>query len=75
MRDAARTLFDDRPRGGPPHMTYGEGVFDFYNRVDRADWARFRNELEQWYSAYPADDKDHLDMFVTKGGDRHLKPL
>ena len=43
MRDAARTLFDDRPRGGPPHMTYGECVFDFYNRVDRADWARFRN--------------------------------
>ena len=40
-----------------------------------ADWARFRNELEQWYRAYPADDKDHLDMFVTKGGDRHLKPL
>ena len=56
-------------------MTYGECVFDFYNRVDRADWARFRNELEQWYRAYPADDKDHLDMFVTKGGDRHLKPL
>jgi hypothetical protein len=29
----ARTLFDERPRTGPAYKTYGESVFDFYNRV------------------------------------------
>jgi hypothetical protein len=53
-------------------MRPGPCVFDFYNRVDRADWARVRNELEQWYSAYPADDKDLRKRFRQWGADQHF---
>jgi hypothetical protein len=50
---ARETLFDDIERTDSSPMAYGESVFDFYNRVDRPEWARVRSELDEWYSHYP----------------------
>lgn len=68
----ARTLFDDRARSGPAHRTDGESVFDFYNRVDRPEWARVRDELEDWYSQYPDDDGDLRKRFRNRAADQHF---
>jgi hypothetical protein len=68
----AHLLFDDRPRTGPAYRAYGESVFDFYNRVDSADWARVRVELEDWYSEYPDDDGDLRKRFRNRREDQHF---
>lgn len=39
------TLFDDVERTDSSPMRYGENIFDFYNRIDRPDWAHVRDEL------------------------------
>jgi hypothetical protein len=66
------TLFDDRSRSGPAYKTDGESVFDFYNRVDRPEWARVRDELEDWYSQYPDDNGDLRKRFRKPGADQHF---
>jgi hypothetical protein len=68
----ARTLFDDRPGTDPAYKTYGESIFDFYNRVDRAEWARIRDELESWYSKYPDNDGDVRKRFRKPAADQHF---
>jgi hypothetical protein len=68
----AGTLFDDRSRSGPAYKTDGESVFDFYNRVDRPEWARARDELEDWYSQYPDDNGDLRKRFRKPGADQHF---
>ncbi len=48
-----------------------ENVFQFMNRVDRADWARVREELEGWYSEYPDSDNDLRNRFQSQREDQH----
>ena len=68
----ARTLFSGCPRSGPPYKTDSESVFDFYNRVDRPEWANVREVLEDWYSHYPDDNGDLGNRFRKPGADQHF---
>jgi hypothetical protein len=69
---ARETLFDDIERTDSSPMAYGESVFDFYNRVDRPEWARVRSELDEWYSHYPDDDNDLRNRFQDPRQDQHF---
>jgi hypothetical protein len=71
MSEAA-CLFDDRPHDGPGYKTYGESVFDFYNRVDGAKWARIRDEVEEGDSKYPDNDGDVRKRFRKPIADQHV---
>ncbi|MFZ0905805.1 MAG: hypothetical protein WAN71_18440 [Mycobacterium sp.] len=67
-----RKLFDEFERIDSTRMPYtDENVFQFMNRVDRADWARVREELEGWYSEYPDSDNDLRNRFQSQREDQH----
>jgi hypothetical protein len=53
-------------------MAHCGSVFDFYNRVDRPEWARVRDELEDWYSHYPDDDGELRKRFRSRRHDQHF---
>jgi len=66
-----RKLFDEFERTDSTRKPYsGESVFQFMNRVDRADWARVREELEGWYSEYPDSDNDLRNRFQSQREDQ-----
>jgi hypothetical protein len=67
-----QSLFDVRQRTDSAPKSYGESVFEFYNRVDRPEWARVREELEDWYSEYPDDGGDLRSRFRNPGVDQHF---
>jgi hypothetical protein len=53
-------------------MAYGGNVFDFYNRVARPEWARVRDELEEWYS-HCRDSRGELRKnFRNRRPDQHF---
>jgi hypothetical protein len=66
------TLFDDTERTDSSPMRYGENIFDFYNRIDRPDWARVRNELDSWYRCHPDPDGQLRAHFQGKRHDQHV---
>ena len=67
------TLFYQIQRADSSPMAYGGSVFDFYNRDDRPEWARVRDELEDfWYSHYPGCDGELRKRFRKRGHDQHL---
>ncbi|OBG30967.1 hypothetical protein A5672_27175 [Mycobacterium alsense] len=53
-------------------MAYGENIFHFYNRIDRPEWARVRDELESWYNYHPDPDGQLRDHFRGKRHDQHV---
>jgi hypothetical protein len=53
-------------------MRYGENIFDFYNRIDRPDWAHVRDELESWYRCHPDPDGQLRAHFQGKRHDQHV---
>lgn len=68
-----RKLFDQIERTNSAHKPYGgESVFQFMNRVDRPDWARVRDELDDWYSEYPDSDNDLRNRFRKRREDQHF---
>jgi hypothetical protein len=67
-----QSLFNDRLRTDSAPKSYGESVFEFYNRVDRPEWARVRDELDDWYSEYPDDGRDLRNRFRNPGVDQHF---
>jgi hypothetical protein len=71
-RTSADKLFDEVPRSDPGPKTNTESVFEFYNRVDRPDWARVRDELERWYSEYRDNDGDLRKRFRNRRPGQHL---
>ena len=66
------TFFDDTERTDPSPMRYGENIFDFYNRIDRPDWARVRDELDSWYRCHPDPDGQLRAHFQGKRHDQHV---
>jgi hypothetical protein len=66
------TLFDDVERTDSSPMRYGENIFDFYNRIDRPDWARVRDELESWYRCHPDPGGQMRGHFQGKRHDQHV---
>jgi hypothetical protein len=69
---ARETLFDDIERTDSSPMRYGENIFRFYNRINRPDWARVRDELESWYRYHPDPDGRLRDHFRGKRHDQHV---
>lgn len=69
---ARETLFDDFERTDSSPMRNGESIFRFYNRVNRPEWARVRDELESWYCYHPDPDGQLRDHFRGKRHDQHL---
>jgi hypothetical protein len=53
-------------------MAYGENVFDFYNRINRPEWARVRDELEIWYSYHPDPCGELRSHFRGDRQDQHF---
>src|SRR3954447_23347680 len=53
-------LFDDFERANPLPAEEGEDSFSFMNRVAQPFWQRIRDELDQWFAAYPPDDATDL---------------
>ncbi|ORV09654.1 hypothetical protein AWB95_17720 [Mycobacterium celatum] len=53
-------------------MSYGGSVFDFYNRIDRPEWARVRDELEDWYRHYRNDSEKLRTDFRSPDNDQHF---
>lgn len=73
MNGSAReTLFDDIERIDSSPMRYGENIFDFYNRINRPEWARVRDKLESWYRYHPDPDGQLRDHFRGKRHDQHV---
>jgi len=75
MGDVAHclTLFNEIERTDPCPGRYGEDSFSFLDRIDQVFWARVREELERWFSAYPAKDaKDLRNRFRDKHPARHF---
>jgi hypothetical protein len=66
------TLFYQIQRTDSSPMAYGGSVFDFYNRDDRPEWARVRDELEDWYSHYPDCDGELRKRFRKRGHGQHF---
>lgn len=52
---SALTLFDDLVRSDPVPAGDDEDSFTFMNRVDQPFWSRVRDQLEEWFGAYPMD--------------------
>jgi hypothetical protein len=69
---SARKLFDEIERWDPAPRAHVESLFEYYNRVDGRDWARVRDELDQWYSEYPDDDGDLRKRFRGRSLGQHL---
>jgi hypothetical protein len=65
-------LFDEFDRSDSAHKREGESVFQFMNRVDRPDWARVRDELDNWYSLYPDSGDDLRKRFRSRREDQHF---
>jgi hypothetical protein len=65
-------LFDQFERTDTSPMAYGENVFDFYNRVNRPEWARVRHELENWYSRHPDPSGELRSHFRSERQDQHF---
>lgn len=53
-------LFDDISRDDGRPMRDDESAFDFLNRVDRPYWAAIRDELEDWFAAFPTEEAESL---------------
>jgi hypothetical protein len=66
------TLFDQCERTDSSPMAYGENVFDFYNRINRPEWARVRDELEIWYSYHPDPCGELRSHFRGDRQDQHF---
>lgn len=53
--ESRSTLFDDIVRTDPRPKQPLEDSFSFYNRADQVLSERVREELEDWFAAYPAE--------------------
>jgi hypothetical protein len=58
-------LFDVRSRTDSSPKANTESVFDFYNRVNRPDFAAVRDQLDLWYSEFPDDGDNLRNRFVS----------
>lgn len=53
-------------------MAYRETIFNFYNRINRPEWARVRDELDSWFRYHPDPDGQLRDHFRGKRHDQHV---
>jgi len=53
-------LFEHKERTDPNPANHLDNDYDFYDRSDRKEVAKIRNELNAWFNHYPDEDKPEL---------------
>lgn len=65
-------LFDEIERTDLDSALYAEPEYHYWNRSGRPEAAAIRKNLNNWFAAYPDDEKDELKARIQSGDDNQF---